>query len=97
MEVSYEDADLDDLEVNAKARTKLPPAVVKAFRRRIWQIRAFHDERDFYSNNGLNFEKYQSVPGHYSVRLNDQYRLILRFEEHTERKTVVIVAIGDYH
>ena len=97
MEVGFEDPALDDLETNVRARPRLPIGVIKAFRKRLWQIRAIHDERDFYANRGFNFEKYLSMPGHYSVRLNDQFRLILRFEEKPEGKTVVIVAIKDYH
>lgn len=93
----FEDPKLDDLETNPRARPKFPVGVIKAFRKRMWQIRAIHDERDFYTNRGFNFEKYLSLPEHYSIRLNDQFRLILRIEERNGRKTAVIVEIKDYH
>ena len=97
MEVSFDDPELDDLETNVRARPKFPTGVVKAFRKRLWQIRAVHAERDFRENRGFKFERYQEVDGHYSIRLNDQFRLIIRFEQHSEEKTVVVVAIKDYH
>ena len=97
MEVRFEDAALDDLETNVRARPRLPTGVIKAYRKRLWQIRALHDERDFYANRGFRFEKYQSMSGHHSIRLNDQFRLILRLEEQSGEKVVVIVAVTDYH
>ena len=97
MDLGFDDPRLDDLETNVRARPKFPTGVIKAYRKRLWQIRALHDERDFYANRGFNFEKYQTKPGHYTVRLNDQYRLIFRFEEHSDYKTVMIVEIKDIH
>ena len=97
MEVAFDDASLDALETDTRARPKYPTGVIKSYRRRMWQIRAAHDERDFYANRGFHFEKFQEVEGQYSLRLNDQYRLIIRFEDHSEGKIVVIVAIRDYH
>lgn len=97
MEVVFDDASLDALETDAHARPRFPTGVIKSYRRRLWQIRAAHDERDFYANRGFHFEKYQEMEGHFPLRLNDQYRLIIRFEEHSEDKTVVIVGIRDYH
>ncbi len=97
MEVSFDDQELDDLETNVRAKPKFPTGVIKAFRRRMWQIRAAHDERDFSANRGMNYERYQEMDGHHSIRLNDQYRLIIRFDEHSDGKTVVVVAIKDYH
>ena len=97
MQVGFESSQLDDMETNVRARSKFPPAVVKAYRKRVWQIRAAHDERDLRVSRGANFEKYRAKDGQYSIRLNDQYRLIVRFEEHSEEKTVVVVDITDYH
>lgn len=35
--------------------------------------------------------------GQSSIRLNDQWRLILRFEEDTNGKVIAIIEIADYH
>lgn len=97
MDVGFDDIELDELETNPKARPRFPTGVIKAYRKRLWQIRAVHDERDFYANRGFNFESIISMPGRYSIRLNDQFRLIIRFEDRGKERTVVVVAIQDYH
>lgn len=66
------------------------------------QIRAATDERDFYKLRSLRFEKLQGKRKHqYSMRLNDQYRLIVELiKENPDRgssKVIKIVNIEDYH
>lgn len=73
-------------------------AVIKAFRKRMQTIRAAMDERDFYALKSLHFEKLKGDRSHqHSMRLNDQFRLILEYDGTGPDKTVVIVAIEDYH
>ncbi len=61
-------------------------------------IRAAPDDRDFYKFNSLRFEKLKGKRAHqYSMRLNDQWRLILEFEGEVADKVVVVVGIEDYH
>ena len=46
----------------------------------------------------LHYEKLKGdLAGQRSMRLNDQWRLILRLEEDDTGKLVVIVSIADYH
>ena len=46
----------------------------------------------------LHFEKLKGGRRHqYSMRLNDQWRLILEMEGKGHEKILVIVAIEDYH
>lgn len=97
MDVRFGDKDLETLENDERATAGFSQAIVKAFRRRIQLIRAAPDERDFYALKSLHFERYQAIPGRYSMRLNDQYRLMLEFEGRASEKTVVIVGITDYH
>lgn len=61
-------------------------------------IRGAPDERDLYVLKSLHFEKLKGQHSHqHSIRLNDQWRLILEFKGKAPNKTVVIVAIEDYH
>lgn len=74
------------------------PRIVDAFRRRVNQIKAAQDERLFYSQKGLHFEKLEGSRAHQrSVRLNDQTRLIMELEGKGPDKTVWIISIEDYH
>jgi len=98
MDVRFRDDDLDRLETDARFDAGRPPGIVKAFRRRMQQIRAAVDERDFYSQKSLRFEKLKGRRAHqHSMRLNDQWRLLLEFEGQGPSKVVVVVAIEDYH
>ncbi|ALN64619.1 plasmid maintenance system killer family protein [Lysobacter antibioticus] len=71
---------------------------MKIFRRRMQFIRASPDERAFYAMKSLHYEKLKGdLVGQRSMRLNDQWRLLLRLEEDDKGKLVVIVSIADYH
>jgi toxin HigB-1 len=61
-------------------------------------IRAAPDERDFYALKSLHFEKLQGDrEGQCSMRLNKQWRLILRLDTRANGKVVVVISIADYH
>ena len=73
-------------------------AITVAFRKRMQVIRAAADERDFYALKSHRYEKLKGGRSHqHSMRLNDQFRLILEFEGSGAGKTVVVVGIEDYH
>ena len=98
MEVRFHDSKLDQLDTDPKFEGGLSQAVVKAFRKRMQTIRAAPDERVFYALKSLHFEKLKGDRSHqYSMRLNDQWRLIVEFEGKASGKTVVMVGIEDYH
>lgn len=98
VEPIFRDDDLDRLEADANFDGGRQPGVVTAFRRRMQQIRAATDERDFYSHKSLRFEKLKGNRAHqHSMRLNDQWRLILEFQGKGSEKVVVVVGIEDYH
>ncbi|MYB76846.1 MAG: plasmid maintenance system killer protein [Chloroflexi bacterium] len=98
MEVRYEDSELERLESDPSFRGKWSQSVVKAFRKRMQAIRAATDERAFYQMKSFHFEKLAGNRRHQrSMRLNDQFRLILKFEGKSPDKTVVVISIEDYH
>lgn len=97
MEVEFADDELDQLETDAQYTAGLSPALVKAFRKRMQQIRAAPDERDFYAIRGMRFEKLgRERKGQHSIRLNDQYRLIVVLLD-KGRNALRIIEITDYH
>ena len=61
-------------------------------------IRAAPDERTFYALKSLRFEKLKGPRAHQrSMRLNDQWRLILEIQPSTPGNIVVLIKIEDYH
>lgn len=98
MEVKFADASLQRLEVDDSFSGGFDAAIVKAFRKRIQLIRAAADERAFYAMKSLHYEKLKGDrDGQHSMRLNDQWRLILRVDQDEKGKLVVIISIIDYH
>jgi proteic killer suppression protein len=111
MDVSFNDQSLDRLETDASFSAGFGGDVVKAFRKAMQHIRAASDERTLYSRRGFRFEKLKGGrDGQYSMRLNDQWRLIVELHEEAAndneprkpedpppKKTVHVVEIVDYH
>ena len=98
MEVEFDDEDLDRLETDPQFTAGLSQEIVRSYRKRIQQIRAFLDERDFYAVKALHFEKLKGDrDGEHSIRLNKQWRLILKIRGEHPCKVIGIVEIVDYH
>jgi toxin HigB-1 len=75
-----------------------PAGVVKVFRKRMQTIIAAPDERTFYQMKSLHFEKLKGDRSdEHSMRINDQWRLIVELEGEAPDKTVVVKQIEDYH
>ena len=98
MDVEVEDASLRRLEQDASYSGGYDPGVVKAFRKRMQLVRAAIDERAFIPMKSLHYEKLKGdLEGYNSMRLNDQWRLLLKLVRKPDGKLAVIVAIVDYH
>lgn len=98
MEIEFRNADLDRLETDIGFDGGYGRNLVKAFRKRIQAIRAAVDERDLIAIRGNNFEKLKGNRSHqYSMRLNDQWRLILEIKTASPKNIVVVIDIEDYH
>ena len=73
-----------------------PPGVARAFRKRLQLIRNSAEERDLRAMKSNHFEKLKGDRGHqYSVRLNDQYRLVFELADQGSRRVIVIRGIED--
>lgn len=98
MDVEFEDEDLRRLACDPSYDMGLPRGIVKAYRMRIQLIAAAIDERAFYSLSSWHFEKLKGdLAGKHSIRLNNQWRLLIKLEKRESGKTVVVICICDYH
>ena len=98
MEVEHRDDDLARLEEDPRFNAHLPYGVVRAYRKVMNWIRQAHDERDLRQLKSLRFEKLEGNRNHqHSMRLNNQYRLIVELTDTPRGRTVEIVEITDYH
>ena len=97
MKIRHADRRLERLETGAHDGGQYDAALVKAFRKRMQFLRAAPDERALYAMKSLHYEKLKGNRSHErSLRLNDQWRLIVQIEAAAER-IVVVMAIEDYH
>lgn len=72
--------------------------VVRAFRKVLNLVAAAVDERDLYGIKSLHFEKLKGKrAGQSSLRLNKQWRLIVRLVDTDAGRVVVVIEITDYH
>ena len=63
-------------------------------------IEAAENEQDLYALKSLRFEKLEgkrAKDNQRSLRLNKQWRLIIKIEKDTEDKYIVVIDIEDYH
>ena len=98
MDVRFADENLDRLETDAEFNAGFDRAIVRKFRKVMQLIRAAPDERTFYQMKSLHYKKLKGKRSHHrSMRLNEQWRLILELKEQEDGKIVVIVSIEDYH
>lgn len=97
MEIEFADPDLDRLELDREFTAGFAPAVVKGYRKAIRFIRAAVDERDL-RLPGLNFKPLDhDRAGQHSMKLNDQWRLILEIRGEGKKKKIGVIEIVDYH
>ncbi|MBX3374911.1 MAG: type II toxin-antitoxin system RelE/ParE family toxin [Phycisphaeraceae bacterium] len=99
MEVRFADDRLRRLESDPGFRAReFGDDVVRSFRKKIQFIRAAVDERDLYRMKSLHFEKLKGDRAHQrSIRLNEQWRLILELAKEAGGKVVMVVSVEDYH
>lgn len=98
MKVEFTDASLALIETNRAGETRLPVGVIKSARRKLTVLRAAPDERTLRSWKSLHYEKLKGGrEGQRSIRLNDQFRLVLLLNKETDPLTVTILGIEDYH
>jgi toxin HigB-1 len=101
MEIEFLNTDLERLFTEKDYISSYDKVIKKAFTKVVTWIITAKDERDFYGKKSVRYEKLKGDrKKQHSMRLNDQYRLILEIVKmkRTEViKVVQIVEITDYH
>jgi toxin HigB-1 len=98
MEVEFDDESLGRLEADGQFDTRFDRAIVRGFRKLMQVIRAAVDERDFYAMKSLHFKKLEGDRSHErSMRINDQWRLIVELKGDAPNKKIRVKKIEDYH
>ena len=99
MIVTFASKRLERLYTAGDGAEEYPEQVVNAFLRRIRSLEAAGDERDIRARRALRLEalKEKRYRGRHSIRVNDQWRLIIEFSGHGESKTVTIGELSKHY
>lgn len=99
MRINFEDDDLRRLyEDRDFVLPRIGPDVTKAFRKAVGFLAAAPTQADLRNYRALRLKKLQgNRQGQHSVRLNRQWRLILRFETDSDGQLLIVIEIVDYH
>ena len=97
MEIEFQDSELERLAFEASYVIE-PLALMKGYRKRINQIIQVPNRQALYAYKSLRLEKLIGRrKGKHSMRINNQYRLIIEFRQKNKHEKVVIINIEDYH
>jgi len=98
MNVVFVDADLERLETDPSFSGSFGQDVARAYRKCMQLIRSAIDERDLYAFKSRRFERLKGDCSHqHSLRLNDQWRLVVEIEKGDPKNSLRIIQIKDYH
>jgi len=98
VKVRYADRKLKLIETDKAHTLGLPFSVIGSARRKIRFIREAVDERDLAAMKSLHYEKLRGTrEGQRSIRLNNQWRLVLEVDKESTPMEIVIIEIVDYH
>ncbi len=100
MDVEFNHSDLRQLACDGAFVGGYQPGVVRKYRKIITEMQAVENRLSLYEWKALHFEKLKGDrKGQYSVKINDQYRIIFLISKNKDEKTetIVILEIGDYH
>ena len=99
MRLVFLDDDLGRLYVEPDVQLKRYGVdLVRAYRKQVGLLAEVSSEAELRNFKSLRLEKLKGDrAGQHSIRLNDQWRLILEFHTDDEGRSVVIIEIVDYH
>ncbi|WP_419946407.1 type II toxin-antitoxin system RelE/ParE family toxin [Candidatus Poriferisodalis sp.] len=99
MRIDFEDDDLRRLyEEHDLVLPRIGPEVTKAYRKTVGFLVAAPTRADLREYRALRLKKLQGDrQGQHSVRLNRQWRLIIRFETDTDGQLLIVIEVVDYH
>lgn len=100
MKFDFADKKLRLLFTSLEGADDYPESVVESFFEVVQVIKNAKDERDLYALKSLRYEKLQGrrgQRGERSLRLNNQWRLIVKPERATDGKIVWVLSISNHY
>lgn len=77
---------------------RLGPEITRAFRKKVAYLEEAESETDLRNYKALRLEKLRGGrAGQHSIRLNRQWRLILRIESDAEGRLLIVVEVANHY
>jgi toxin HigB-1 len=78
--------------------SRFSPELVRAYRKKVGFLVQANSELDLRAYRALRYEKLRGDrAGQHSIRINQQWRLILRVETDEDGQMLIIIELVDYH
>jgi proteic killer suppression protein len=98
MKIVFRDQRLALIQTSRAAELRLPISVIESCRRKLVVLAAAPDERTLRNWKSLRYEKLKGERERQrSIRLNDQWRLVIELDDDQKPPVIVVVAVEDYH
>ena len=99
MEVRYDDADLQRLATDVDFHMpRYGRDLERSFRKAIGLLESSSSQSELRNFRGLRLELLKGdLKGLHSVRLNQQWRLIIEFRTNAQHQEMLVIKIVDYH
>ena len=99
LRVEFADEDWKRLYTEASFRMpRLGTDIVRTYRKKVTLLQAVSDQQELRQHKSLRLEKLKGdKAGLHSIRLNDQWRLLLQFETDATGQLVIVIKVDDYH
>lgn len=98
MDIEFHDKRLAHLATEGWQKSGVSAQIITAVRKRLAIVEQAADERDLRAHRGLRFEKLKGDrAGQYSIRVNDQWRIVFQLTTKNQRRIFVMHGVVDYH
>ncbi|MES2428022.1 MAG: type II toxin-antitoxin system RelE/ParE family toxin [Bacteroidota bacterium] len=101
MIINFNDSYLEELakDQTLLGKQKFPDEVIKAYKKRIFQIKNARNTQDLRNNKSLHFEKLKEkrYADKYSIRLNKAYRVIFGIDKQGNFEVISIEEISNHY
>lgn len=97
MKFQFQCSELEGLYFEEKGAEKYPTFIVSAFFKKMQIIKSAGNENDLRNIKGNHFEKMKGEDNKYSIRLNQQYRLIFSIEKDESYSILMIQEISNHY
>lgn len=98
MDIEFQKTDLEQMAYDSNYTGNWPSSIVRAYRKTVNLIDKAENFQVLGAFRGLRLKKLKGKRKHqYSMRLNDQYRLIVEVAKKNNREVITIINVEDYH